>query len=295
MTLTDPFSIQPMSGCTRHPHFRPRHLPPDSAGEPSPGPTCYRPRMSASEGPRRGRDPRNVPGSGWVPTSPPIGFPVYGLDRSWPGARWLDSFGDQVGDPPRWVRLAHQSADGESLIMVESYSRPATDDLAARRGERPLDDAAFRVAHILINLTLPAQSAPRPDGFLRVLVEHAMEIAGQHAQWRAVGWRVDGVAVPARVSWFAGGWAAVSDAVAEVYLSAVGMGVGPDGLSLARLQDGAAYHFDLDQPLRQGVISASSRAAFGAQSESEAPPWQRQDWHADQLKLMRESGRTSVE
>jgi hypothetical protein len=103
---------------------------------------------------------------------------------------------------------------------------------------------------------------------------------------------VDGAPVSARVIWFAGGWAAVSDAVAEVYLSAVGMGVGPDGLSLARLQDGTAYHFDLDQPLRPGVLSASRRAA-GAQFE--VPPWQRPHWHADQLRLMRESGRTSAE
>jgi hypothetical protein len=250
--------------------------------------------MSASAGPCRGRDPRNVPGSGWVPTSPPIGFPVYGLDGLWPGARWLDSFGDQVGDPPRWVRLAHQGVDGDSLIMVESYSRPVTDGLAARRAEPPLADVVSRAASILINVTLPVKSVPRPDGFLRLVVERAMDIAGQYPQWPAIGWRVDGAAVTARVRWFAGGWAAVSDAVAEVYLSAVGIGVGPDGLSLARLQDGAAYHFDLDQPLRPGVMSASSRAAFGAQSESEAP-WQRQDWHADQLKLMRESGRTSAE
>jgi hypothetical protein len=195
--------------------------------------------MSASQGrpeagdPRRIRDPRNVPGSGWVPTSPPPAFPVYGLDGSWPCARWLDSFGDQVGDPPRWVRLGHRSADDESLILVESYSRSATDDMAAQLGEPQLVDAAIRAATILINATLPAQSVPRPDGFRRVLVERAMEIAGQHAQWPAVGWLVDGAAVTARVSGFAGGWAAVSDAMAEVYLSAVGMGVGPDGLSLA--------------------------------------------------------------
>jgi hypothetical protein len=97
--------------------------------------------------------------------------------------------------------------------------------------------------------------------------------------------------VTARVSWFAGRWAAVSDAVAEMYLSVVGMGAGPDGPSLARLQDGAAYHFDLKQPLRPGVRSTSSRAA-GVQSE--ALPWQRPDWHADQLRLTRDSERTSA-
>jgi hypothetical protein len=153
------------------------------------------------------------------------------------------------------VELAHKSSDVDSLIMVECYSRPVTDG---------------------------------PDGYLRAVATHVTEFAGQYAQWPTVAWRVDGAAVTARVSWFAGGWAAVSDAVAGVYLSAVGTGVGPDGLSLARLQDGAAYHFDLKQPLRPGVMSASSRSA-GAQSE--APSWQRQDWHADQLRLMRESGR----
>jgi hypothetical protein len=79
---------------------------------------------------------------------------------------------------------------------------------------------------------------------------------------------------------------------ADAYLSAVGTGAGPDGLSLARLKDRPAYHFDLKQPLRPGVRSATSRAALGAQSE--APPWLRQDWHADQLRLMRESRRTSA-
>jgi hypothetical protein len=222
-----------------------------------------------------------------VPTSPPFGFPVYGLDASWPGARWLDSFGNQVGDPPRWVRLSHQSADRESLIVVESCSRPVTDDLAAGWGEPPLADVAYRAAHLLLEATLPVQSVLRPDGFLRALHKHLSQIAGQYAQWPAVGWRADGAAATARVSWFAGGWAAVSDAVADVYLSAVGVGVGPDGLSLARLQGGAAYHFDLQEPLRPGVLPASRRAA-GVQFE--ALLWHRQNWHADQLWLMRESG-----
>jgi hypothetical protein len=66
----------------------------------------------------------------------------------------------------------------------------------------------------------------------------------------------------------------------------------PDGLSLARLQDGAAYHFDLKQPLRRGMRSTPRRAAV---AQSEEPPWQRHDWHADQLQLMRESGRSSAE
>jgi hypothetical protein len=54
---------------------------------------------------------------------------------------------------------------------------------------------------------------------------------------------------------------------------------------------GAACHFDLKEPLRPGVLSASGRAA-GVQLE--APLWQRQNWHAGQLSLMPESGYTSA-
>jgi len=76
---------------------------------------------------------------------------------------------------------------GESLIPVESYSRPVTDDLAARRAERPLADVLSHAASILINVTLPVQSVPRPDGFLRALGAHVTEFAGQYAQWPGVG------------------------------------------------------------------------------------------------------------
>jgi hypothetical protein len=236
----------------------------------------------------------NVPGSGRVPTSPPIELPVYGLDASWPGARWLDGFGDEIGDPPRWVSLAHQTLDGDSLIMVKTYSRLSTgaprsfqvptDAQAAQMGKSPLQWVAFDAAFELINLTLPVLSLPRPPGFNRVLVDHAERAGSEYVQWPAVRWQVDGVAVTARVWWFAGGWTAFTDVVEGVYLHASGVGPGPDGLSLAVLRDGSAYHLDLDQPLYPGVLSAS-RAAAGA---NDLPEPLRQDWHADQLRLMRE-------
>ena len=65
--------------------------------------------------------------------APPAAFPVYGLDASWPGARWLDGFGDAVGDEVRWVRLANQGTEPEALIMVETLSRPLT----GRSADRP--------------------------------------------------------------------------------------------------------------------------------------------------------------
>jgi hypothetical protein len=233
---------------------------------------------------QRPRDPRSFPGSGWVPTSPPVAFPVYGLDGSWPGARWLDLFGDQIGDPPRWVALGHETADGQSLIMVNTYSGRPTDARAARLGQPPVEDVAFDAAHSLIDVTLPVQSVPRPNGFLPLLTEHAQHAASQSAQWAAVQWRVDAATVPARVWLFAGGWAAISDAVDDVYLSAVGTGTQPEGLSLTRLRDGSAYHFDLAQPLAPGLRSASRQAAG---VEFEGSRWESQGWHADHVRLMR--------
>jgi hypothetical protein len=253
-------------------------------------PDCYRPGMRADnaapglEGPGRKGDPRDLPGSGRTGTSPPVAFPVYGLDASWPGARWLDGFGDRIGDPPRWVRLAHQTVDGQSLIMVNTYFRPPTDAQAARWERSRLPDVAFDAVHMLINVTLPAQSVARPDGFIPLLVEHATKVAGQHAQWPAVRWQVDAAAVAAPVCWFAGGWAAITDAADEVYLAAVGVGTGPEGLSLTQLQDGGAYHFDLAQPPKPGTMQASRQAAG---VPFEAPEWESQSWHADQLRLMR--------
>jgi hypothetical protein len=256
-----------------------------------PLPACYRPGMCAdnavpgAEGHGRERDPRNFPGSGWTGTSPPVAFPLYGLDASWPGARWLDGFGDRIGDPPRWVALAHQAVDGQSRILVNTYLRAPTDAQAARWGQSPSQEVAFDAAHTLIDVTLPAQAVARPDGYIPLLVEHATKLAGQYAQWPTVDWQVDAATVAARVCWFAGGWAAIAEAADEVYLSAVGVGTGPEGLSLAQLQDGSAYHFDLAGPLKPQTMPASRQAAG---VPFEAAEWESQSWHADQLRLMSE-------
>jgi hypothetical protein len=243
----------------------------------------------------------DFPGSGRVRASPPVAFPVYRLDASWPGTRWLEQFGDVAGDPPRFVSLGHQSPAGDARVVVTTFLRQATgdprsyrmptDEQAARQGQSPLQYAAADAAIQLVDLTLPVVSLARPAGFLRTLVEHADDAGREYAQWPAVTWRVDGAAVQAWVWWFAGGWAAFTDAVPGAHLVAVGVGVEPAGLPLAVLQDGAAYHFELDQPLAPGVMSASAAAA-GLTDEKLA--WQRRDWHPDQLRLMREPGQRGV-
>jgi hypothetical protein len=217
-----------------------------------------------------------------VPPSPPAAFPVYGLDASWSGARWLESFGDVLGEEVRWVRLAHQSRRTGAVIMAETHSRALTDVQAARTGESPLQSVAFGAAVVLVNLTLPEDSVPRPPGLLHALANHAVELSKECAKWPPVPWRVDGVAVTAQARRFAGGWAAFSDAVDGVYLAAAGLGAGPENLALAVLEDGRAYNFDLNQPLHPQVIVTSSAARTGGER---LPPL-RPDWHADQMRLI---------
>jgi hypothetical protein len=216
-----------------------------------------------------------------ISPSPPVTFPVYGLDGTWSGSRWLGNFGDRIGDEVRSVGLAHQSTQTGALIMVDSYSRPLTDAQAARAGQSPLQLVAFAASVVLVNLTLPAQSVPRPPGILRALVNNADARSRQYAQWSVVRWRVDGWPVAARGWRFAGGWAAFSDSVDGVYLAAAGSaGTDPDGLAFGLLHDGLAYGFDLDQPLHPSVIAASSAAG----GERIPPP--PRHWHADQVRLL---------
>jgi hypothetical protein len=83
--------------------------------------------------------------------SPPIDFPVYGLGASWTGSRWLELFGDRTGNPVRWVELGHRSLDGQSVIAVQTFSRPRTDALRSQSDWTPQQD----VAHYAANPSLP--------------------------------------------------------------------------------------------------------------------------------------------
>jgi hypothetical protein len=198
------------------------------------------------------------------------------------------------------VSLNHQSADGRSLVNVTTHVRRTngnprsykipTDEQAEQQGRSPLLSAAGQCTTGLINRTLPVPLLTRPPGFLRALVGRSEEAASAYAAWPTAGWLVGGRPAKAPVWRFAGGWTAFTDAAAGVYLVVVGIGPGtdPDGLSFAPLRDGGTYHFNLWEPLSIEVANAAAETA-GAPNGS-APPWQRQDWHPDQLQLIRELG-----
>jgi hypothetical protein len=231
---------------------------------------------------------------------PPPRCPVYGLVSPFDGARCLDLLGDPPDGEPDWVSLWHQGADDLSVIMVTTYTRRGpgnsdgwrvpTDEQAARYGVSPLECLASQCATALVDLTLPALSLGRPPGLLKALVGRAQAAAEAHADWVTADWRVDGIAVRAPTWSFAGGWAGFTDAAEGVYVSLAGLGPGakPEGLALAALRDGEAYHFDLHGPLSLEVAAASRQAA-GVPYEQQ-PPWQPTNWHHDQLQLVGQFG-----
>jgi hypothetical protein len=73
--------------------------------------------------------------------------------------------------------------------MMQSCSRALTDTQAARSGESALQSVAFDASLVMVNLTLPVLSVPRPPGMLRALVSNADARARQYADWPTVSWR----------------------------------------------------------------------------------------------------------
>jgi hypothetical protein len=227
---------------------------------------------------------------------PPPGFPVYGLVSPFDGARCLELFGDPPDREPHWVSLWHQSADARSVIMVTTYTRQSAgisnswrvpaDEQVAEHGIPALESLASQCTATLADLTLPVPSLVRPPGFLKALADHAQTAAEAQANWSTTGWRVDGTAAQAPTWSLAGGWTGFTDAAEGVYVSVVGLGpdARPEGVALAALRDGGAYHFDLHGPLSL-ELAARSRQAAGVHYE-EQPPWRSTEWHQDQLQLM---------
>jgi hypothetical protein len=185
-----------------------------------------------------------------TPPSPPVDFPLHGLDDSWQGDRCLAFFDAKVGDPTWGVRLVHQDPAGDAYVGVASLPRERDDRVFADTVADRLTEVAHYGTHWLINLTLPEMTVPRRDGFLRALVGHSLHHAVSHARWPEVTWSVDGTQVPAAAWRFAGGWTAFTDALPDTYLVVVGLGREPDGLALAVVEDATPYGFDLTAPLR---------------------------------------------
>ncbi|WP_116044214.1 hypothetical protein [Amycolatopsis palatopharyngis] len=215
--------------------------------------------------------------------SPPVDFPIYGLDWGWRGPRWLDFFEGRPGEPVWALWLGHREEGGEHGVRVGTLPRDRYDSALSPRSGDPLVAVAFSAAFGLINLTLPDGSVPRPDGLIPAMVEHAEEQAKRHAQWPRVAWDIGGRWAQASIWSFAGAWAGFTDLLDDAYLVAIGIGVQPEGMRLVPVGSNAKnYGIDLAAPLDATELARQRHV----RPDTWLPPPRRDAFHADQLALV---------
>ncbi|OLT48024.1 hypothetical protein BJF85_13705 [Saccharomonospora sp. CUA-673] len=217
-----------------------------------------------------------------------VDFPVYGLHRDIPGPRWVDFFeggGEYSGGEPWALWLGQRIADSERGLRIGSMPRHRYEQSMCPGGGDPLAEVAFGGAFGLVNLTLPDRDVVRPDGLIETLLAHAEQNARRYETWRRATWRVDGMSVRARVWEFAGGWTGFTGDLDDSYVSVIGIGVSPEGLSLARVDRPAAYGVDFSQP-----ISISDLGRHRAmRPEAWLPPPRRDAFQPEQLAFLDET------
>ena len=187
---------------------------------------------------------------------PPVDFPVYGMDDTWTGPRWLDHLDGAAGEPLIGVRLAH----GPQLDLAEHPGPWATVVTMPRRrwpaecDRDPVSEVAF---HAWLSRGLGSSSD----------VDQALSSAADHQDWATAGWLLDGVPVEARLvpdhPDAHGMWAGFS-AAADVFIVVVARGLQPADVRLTNVGSAAAYHADLTKPLGfPDSIESSRERALG--------------------------------
>lgn len=223
-----------------------------------------------------------------VARSVPVDFTVYGLHRDIPGPRWVDFFegGDELSGGAPWALwLGQRLADTERGLRIGSMPRHRYEQAMCPGGGDPLAEVAFSGAFGLVNLTLPDGEVARPDGLIETLLAHAEQNARRYETWKRVMWRVDGMSVRARIWEFADGWTGFTGDLDDSYVSVIGIGVSPEGLSLARVEKPAAYGVDFSQPI--SIADLGRHRA--TRPEAWLPPPRRDAFHPEQLALLPES------
>ncbi len=175
--------------------------------------------------------------------SPPVDFPIYGLDGTWNGTRWLEFFEGRIGDPAWGVWLGHRLGTG--AVLVGTLPRERYDRIAVGLDADRLAEIASSGTFKLINLTLPDASVPRSAGMIPSLLNHAEQNAKEFAGWPRIDWLVDGRRVSASVWRFGGAWTAFTDDLPDSYVIAVGVNIEPGSLILAQVKNGQSYGVDL--------------------------------------------------
>ncbi len=215
---------------------------------------------------------------------PPLGFSPYGLDETWPGSRRLEMFDGPAGVPSPSVWFGHREVDQPGYLLVGTGPRSRFARNADAHPDRQEREAAWSAAYWLLNLSLPHFAVPRPPGWSRKLTDHIHEQADRHATWPVALWYVDGETADARIWRFAHGWAGYTAAHDDHLLMLVGIDIDVEGWHLVAFDDTRPYGFDLDQPLRAGLLNEILAERGGPEHAIPAP---RADWHPNHVAVLR--------
>ena len=210
-------------------------------------------------------------------TFPAVDFPLYGVDEtSWQGPRWLNFLEGQAGTPAWALWLHHGFTPAPDAtrpwVRVGNLPRERHARLMTPTGGDPAREVAFAALFSLANLTLPASNdRPEVEDYLQQLVAYVEAQADRYAEWPAVTWRIDEIAVSAHVRGWAGAWAGFTTELGEVDVVTLGYRVPVEDLVLTELVDTSAYHFDAERPiLFPEACNEARTAALGARRLSEA-------------------------
>lgn len=216
---------------------------------------------------------------------PPLDFPIFGLDRTWKGPRWLNAVIGSYGEPAQSVWLAHGERldpDREVLVMSHRLSEDQGWCPSGAHAERML---AWTGLVRIIDATLPVLAGDDRRRFFDNFEQYVDARAGRWARWAPTRWRIENRVVTARFARFAGGWAAYAFERDRFALAVTGVGADPHGLGLRRLRSAAAYHFDLEEPFPSypSVATRSFEQALGADADRDREP---RRLHADHRKII---------
>lgn len=217
---------------------------------------------------------------GW----PAIDFPAYGLDGSWKGPRWISHIDGSMGRPATGVTLAHGDRPwpgrGHSFVLVQTFRR----GLHPPDVERTSRELAFAALFTLFNILLPDLEGSDRQKYIRHGMRYVDFRSTKADTWTETEWLVDGAQVPARFTWFAGGWTGFTEATEDVVIAITAYGVRPQGVQLRRLESSEPYHFDMAAPLKHpDVFTSATKAALGEAVDLE-PPYR--SLHSDMRRVL---------
>lgn len=218
----------------------------------------------------------------------PVTFALWGLDQSWDGPRWFESWWGSAplasgvflshGRRPvpargyPWVQVGSWEPSGEGWWSPDWWS------------DAPERDLAWHAIHHLVDVV--ALSLEDVDERRRRARNHIAFVdrrAARWARWAPANWRGGSRKLSARFTRFGGGWAGYAFEPGAFAITVVAKGISPHNLGLRKLTSGTPYHFDLDQPIDAALPLASVQQALGEHAADLSPRHRR---HRDLQKVL---------